>query len=78
MTNYINEENFIAWFTEKSNAPVSSRAKLLDEVLQQYIKTRKNEFVLSADRTKSGTEESYPIKFENIGCCGASTYYIYF
>ena len=78
MTNYINEEKFFAWYSEKALSPAANKAKLLNEVFQQYLKTRKQEFVLPADKTKSGENEVYPISFENIGCCGASTYYIYF
>lgn len=78
MTNYVNEDKFFEWYADKANSPVANKAKLLNEVFQQYMKTRKQEYVLPADRSKSGTEDNYPFRLENIGCCGASTYYIYF
>jgi len=78
MTNYVNEDKFFAWYSETASSPIGNKTKLLNEVFQQYMSTRKQEFVLSANQTKSGSEESFPFRFENIGCCGASTYYIYF
>lgn len=78
MTNYVNEDKFFEWYGDKANAPIGNKAKLLDEVFQQYLKTRRQEFVLAAGKSKSGKDEAYPIRFENIGCCGASTFYIYF
>lgn len=78
MTNYVNEDKFFQWYSETANSPIGNKTKLLNEVFQQYMKTRRQEYVLLATQTKSGNEESFPFRFENIGCCGASTYYIYF
>ena len=78
MINYVNEDKFFEWYSKSSAAPIFNKDKLLNEVFQQYLKTRRQEFVLLAGNTKSGKDETYSIRFENIGCCGASTYYIYF
>ncbi|MBR4953898.1 MAG: hypothetical protein IKZ30_05205 [Oscillospiraceae bacterium] len=78
MTNYVNEDKFFQWYSETTGSPIGNKTKLLNEVFQQYMKTRKQEYILSAQQTKSGSEETFPFRFENIGCCGASTYYIYF
>lgn len=78
MTNYVNEDKFFDWYSENCATPIGNKGKLLNEVFQQYLKTRRQEFILTADKTNSGKDEAYPIRFENIGCCGASTYYIYF
>ena len=76
MFNYVNEDAFFAWYQEKTGRPAGKKA-LLDQLSAQYMKSRKGEFVLSADQTLSGEEERYPFRFENIGCCGASTMYFY-
>ena len=51
---------------------------IIRELAKQYMDTRKGEFILPADKTLSGNEERYPFTFENLGCCGASTIYVYF
>ncbi len=35
-------------------------------------------FTLGANKTVSGKEEEYPVRFENIGCCGAVNYVVTF
>ena len=78
MTNYVNEDKFFQWYSETASSPIGNKTKLLNDVWGQYMKTRKQEYILTAAETKSGNAESFPFRFENIGCCGASTYYIYF
>ena len=77
MYNYINEEKLFAWYDSTAKSPLSHKA-LLAELAKRYMSTRKAVFELSADETLSGEAESYAYKFENIGCCGASTIYFYF
>ena len=76
MYNYINEDAFFAWYEEKTGKKPDKKA-LLAELAKQYMDTRKGEFVLSADKCLSGAEERYSFRFENVGCCGASTMYFY-
>lgn len=77
MHNYVNEDALFLWYEEKTGQKANKKA-LLQEVAGQYMKSRKAEFVLGADKTLSGAEERYAFRFENIGCCGASTMYFYF
>lgn len=77
MYNYINEEKLFAWYDSVAKAPLSHKA-LLAEVARRYLATRRAVFELSAGETLSGQAESYAFRFENIGCCGASTIYFYF
>ena len=76
MYNYVNEDAFFAWYEEKTGIKPNKKA-LLQELGKQYMATRKGEFVLGGDKSLSGNEEIYPFRFENIGCCGASTMYFY-
>ncbi len=76
MYNYVNEDAFFAWYEEKTGCAADKKA-LLQELARQYMSTRKGEFVLAADKSLSGAEERYPFRFENLGCCGASTMYFY-
>lgn len=77
MYNYVNEEKFFAWY-ESVAKDKTDRKALLANVAKQYMARRKAVYVLPAEKTLSGKEESYPFRFENIGCCGASTIYFYF
>ena len=76
MYNYVNEDAFFAWYEEKTGLKPNKKA-LLQELGKQYMSTRKGEFVLGGELSLSGNEEIYPFRFENIGCCGASTMYFY-
>ena len=76
MYNYVNEEKFIAWYKSAAKAPLGDKAALA-ELAKRYMATRMPVFVLAAEESKSGAEESYEYRFENIGCCGASTLYFY-
>ena len=77
MFNYVNEEKFIEWYRARAREPMGDRA-ILEELARRYMATRKPVFVLGAHETAGGQEESYTYRFENIGCCGASTLYFYF
>ncbi len=76
MFNYVNEDAFLSWYRGKAASPLPD-AKALEALARGYLKTRVGEFVIPAEESKSGTEERYPFRFENIGCCGASTLYFY-
>ena len=76
MYNYVNEDAFFSWYEEKTGLKANKKT-LLQELGKQYMSTRKAEFVLSGEISLSGNEEVYPFRFENIGCCGASTMYFY-
>ena len=76
--NYVNGEKFIAWYESVTKEPRLSSAALLDDVFRQYISTGVSEYVIPAEKTISGREERCPFRLENIGACGACTYYIYF
>ena len=78
MTNYFNELAFLDWYDAVSRRRCTNRSALLGEVFRRYCETGKAEFVLAPAETVSGQEERYPFRFENIGCCGASTVYITF
>ena len=77
MFNYVNEEKFIAWYRANAKASLGDKA-ILERCAKQYMSKRKAEFVLPAGESVSGQEEVYAFRFENIGCCGASTLYFYF
>ena len=76
MYNYINEDAFFAWYEEKTGQKPDKKA-LLGELAKQYMATRRGEFVLPAEKCLCGEEQRYPFRFENLGCCGASTIYFY-
>jgi len=78
MINYVNDDIFWNWYKENSKELLKTKKALLDEVYQRYCETKKEVYTLTAEETKSGKEENYIYKFEDIGCCGASTIYIYF
>ena len=74
MYNYVNEDAFFAWYEEKTGVKPDKKA-LLARLAKDYMSTRRAEFVLPAENCLSGVEERYPFRFENVGCCGASTIY---
>ena len=76
MFNYVNEEKFMLWYREHARKPLGQR-EVLAELAKRYMATRNPAFVLSPEESKSGVQESYEYRFENIGCCGASTLYFY-
>ena len=78
MVNYVNQESFFDWYNSVSKSGSADKAALLGEVFRNYSQTGEERYTLPASRTKSGQEESYSFRFENVGCCGASTVFIYF
>ena len=78
MASYVNEDAFFAWYDESAGEPRLSRPALLEELARQFRETRRQEYVLPPERTRSGREERYPFRYENVGCCGASTVFYYF
>ena len=78
MINYVNDDIFWNWYKERAAAPLLTKKALLDDVFKFYCDTKSEVYTLSPDKTVSGLEETYNFKFEDIGCCGASTIYIYF
>ena len=76
--NYVNENEFLSWYEKNAKDKQYSKPVLLNEVFENYCETRVSEYVLSADKTVSGKEERYPFKYDEIGCCGADTKFIYF
>ena len=78
MANYVNEEKFFGWYESVSKNGIKNREELLNEAVSIFSNTGKAVYVLPADKTVSGKEERYTYKVENLGCCGASTIYVYF
>ncbi len=76
MYNYVNEDAFFAWYEEKTGCKADKKA-LIAELSRQYMASRKGEFLLPAEKCLSAQEERYSFRFENLGCCGASTMYFY-
>ena len=78
MANYVNEAAFISWYNSVSKQLCSNTAGLLEQVHKHYCDTHSEEFTIPAENSKTGKAESYPFIYDDIGCCGASTVYIYF
>ena len=76
--NYVNEDAFFAWYKAAAKRESLAGPALLADVVSQMNITGRQEYILPPSETKSGREERYSYRFENIGCCGASTMYIYF
>ncbi len=76
--NYVNEAEFIAWYRRTAKPPQLSPEALLADVFRYYVETKDSAYVLPADRTVTGREESYPFRCETIGACGACTPFMYF
>ena len=78
MANYVNEDQFFNWYESVSKDGIRSKTELLNETLSIFSNTGKACYTLPASKTKTGREESYSYKVENLGCCGASTIYVCF
>ena len=78
MASYVNEAAFFAWYEAAAAQPRLSRPALLEDLARQHRETRREAFVLPPEATRSGREERYPFRYENVGCCGASTVFFYF
>ena len=78
MTNYVNEDAFFAWYEETAAEPRLSRPALLEDLVRRHRETQRQEYVLPPQKTVCGREARYPFRYENVGCCGASTVFYYF
>ena len=78
MVNYVNQDNFIQWYNSVSKVKATNTANLLEKVHQHYCNTGSSIYTVPASKTISGKDEHYSFRYEDIGCCGASTRYIYF
>jgi hypothetical protein len=70
VTQYVNTEALAAWYQSVSSRPWDED-RVLNEVLHQFIQTRKTEFILAAGQSKTGREETYSFQMEHLNCCGA-------
>ncbi len=77
MVNYVNEEKFISWYKKVTGEEKVSFA-VLDDVFQCYAASGESVYTVPARKTLSGEDEKYEYRFEDKGCCGASTMFIYF
>ena len=78
MTHYVNQEAFLDWYKQVSKSQRINETALLNEVFEQYCETGKSRFVLPAAKTLSGKAEGYDYKFEDLGRCEGSNYFITF
>ncbi len=78
MTQYVNAESFLNWYDSVHAGARPSDQEVLDQVVRQFQQTRREEFVLPAEQTKSGREERCPFRFEHLNCCGADRVIISF
>ena len=78
MINYVNEEAFLKWYNSVSTEKAANERALLEEVYNRYCDTHSEVFVVPASNSVTGKDEEYKFKYDDIGCCGASTIYIYF
>lgn len=77
MTQFVNAEALSKWYQSVSKSEWDER-QVLDEVFRQFLETRREVFVLPADRTKTGREECYSFRMEHLNCCGADRVIISF
>jgi len=78
MFNYVNEEKFYSWYESVSKEPLLNKSALMNELVQNAAGPGNPVYTIPASKTTTGRDESYEYKVDNIGCCGASTIYIYF
>lgn len=78
MVNYIDEDKFFQWYEKMAANPDGNHSRVLNKLYSKYCDTGMTVFTLAASETKSGQAESFPFRFEDVGCCGASTLFIYF
>ena len=78
MSNYVNEDDFFSWYEEMTGKPILNKSQLLSDVASAYAQTGKGIYTIPSNKTATGKAESYAFTFENIGCCGASTFYYTF
>ncbi len=75
---YVGVEKFYRWYADTAKEPRMSSEELLSEVLRLAAEEKAEEYVLPADGTRSGREERYAFRCENVGACGANTGFMYF
>ncbi len=78
MANYVNEEKFIEWYESVSKEKLTNKSQLLSDALTHFSNTGESVFRIPAAKSVTGKEETYEYRVENMGCCGASTIYLYF
>lgn len=78
MFNYVNEEKFFDWYDSVSKSGVGNKSALLAELVSEAGGPGEKTYTIPAGKTSTGRDESYNYKVDNLGCCGASTIYIYF
>ncbi len=78
MNHFVNEAAFFAWYRSVAKKKQFNSMELLNDVVHQYLETERKEYVVPAEKTESGKEESYPFNIDDIGRCGASTVFVYF
>ena len=76
--NYVGVEKFYRWYADTAKEPRLTNPELLEEVLRLAVESKAEEYVIPPNRTKTGTEERYAFRTENIGACGANTGFMYF
>ncbi|MCQ2452186.1 MAG: hypothetical protein MJ075_03505 [Oscillospiraceae bacterium] len=78
MVTYVDEEKFFDWYKKNAKEPDSNHTRVLNQLYSKYCETGKSYFTLKASQSVSGQEVQFPFRFEDIGCGGASTLFIYF
>ena len=78
MVNYVDEDKFFSWYEQHSRKPLNNKNRLLDDLYREFCDTGRSYYVLKSGDSTSGSEEHFPFRFEDLGCCGASTLFIYF
>ena len=78
MVTYVNEETFLNWYLTHCLSPDGNTGRVLNEVYMGYCSSGIQKYVIPAQSSVSGEEESYPFRFEDKGCCGSSIPFIYF
>ena len=78
MANYVNQEKFIDWYRSVSKKELRNEMELLEKVFNDFCTTKKETFTIPAEESNTGKDETYTFRGENLGCCGASTMFVYF
>ena len=77
MVNYVGSEKFMEWYRAAAKDPLKE-TEVLGRLYAGYCESREPFFTVPAGQSVSGRDESYPFRVENLGCCGASTMFVYF
>ncbi|MBR6207104.1 MAG: hypothetical protein IKQ73_08075 [Oscillospiraceae bacterium] len=78
MVTFVNEDSFLRWYADNCRIPDGNTGRVLNDVYMGYCSTGVQQFVIPAAASVSGRDETYPFRFEDKGCCGASNPFIYF